>query len=63
MKQDIVHLALVVKDYDEALQFYVEKLGFEVVEDIYQAEQGKRWVVISPPGSTGCWQGLPVILS
>ena len=44
------HIALVVRDYDEALVFYVGKLGFELVEDDYQPEQDKRWVTISPPG-------------
>lgn len=53
MKQDIVHIALVVKDYDEAIEFYTEKLNFSLIEDVYQPEQDKRWVVISPPGSTG----------
>lgn len=53
MPQAIVHIALVVRDYDEALDFYVGKLGFHVVEDTYQPEQNKRWVVVSPPGSSG----------
>ncbi len=53
MRQSIVHIALVVQDYDEALDFYVNKLKFELVEDIYQPEQDKRWVVVSPPGSNG----------
>lgn len=53
MKQSIIHVALVVKDYDEAIDFYVNKLKFELVEDTYQAEQDKRWVVISPSGSKG----------
>lgn len=53
MKQDIVHIALVVKDYDEAIEFYTKKLHFTLIEDAYQPEQNKRWVVISPPGSTG----------
>ncbi|WP_163834235.1 VOC family protein [Spartinivicinus ruber] len=53
MKQSIVHIALVVRDYDEALDFYVSKLKFELIEDIYQPEQDKRWVVISPPSSNG----------
>lgn len=53
MKQSIVHVALVVRDYDEAIDFYVNKLKFELVEDSYQAEQDKRWVVVSPPGSKG----------
>ncbi|MBT4092146.1 MAG: VOC family protein [Deltaproteobacteria bacterium] len=53
MKQSIVHIALVVKDYDEAINFYTEKLNFTLIEDTYQPEQDKRWVVISPPGSSG----------
>jgi len=43
----------VVKDYDEAIAFYTEKLDFELIEDTYQPEQDKRWVVVSPPGSGG----------
>lgn len=53
MIQSIVHIALVVKDYDEAIEFYTKKLNFIVVEDTYQPEQDKRWVVIAPPGSVG----------
>jgi catechol 2,3-dioxygenase-like lactoylglutathione lyase family enzyme len=53
MIQSIVHIALVVRDYDEAIEFYTKKLNFELVEDIYQPEQNKRWVVVSPPGSVG----------
>lgn len=53
MKQSIVHIALVVRDYDEALEFYTQKLHFNLVEDTYQPEQDKRWVVVAPPGSTG----------
>ena len=53
MKQSIVHIALVVKDYDEAINFYTEKLNFTLIEDTYQPEQDKLWVVISPPGSSG----------
>jgi catechol 2,3-dioxygenase-like lactoylglutathione lyase family enzyme len=53
MKQSIVHVALVVREYDEAIQFYTEKLSFTVVEDTYQPEQDKRWVLIAPPGSDG----------
>ncbi len=53
MKQELAHIALVVRDYDEALAFYCGKLNFELVEDTYQPEQDKRWVVIRPPGSTG----------
>ena len=53
MKQSIAHVALVVQDYDEAIDFFTKKLHFELVEDIYQPEQDKRWVVVAPPGSTG----------
>ena len=53
MKQSLVHIALVVKDYDEAIDFYTNKLHFTLIEDTYQPEQDKRWVVVSPPGSDG----------
>ena len=53
MRQSIVHVALVVRDYDEAIEFYTKKLHFTLVEDTYQPEQDKRWVVVSPPGSSG----------
>lgn len=53
MKQSIVHLALVVDDYDEAIAFYTQMLDFELIEDTYQLEQDKRWVVVSPKGSQG----------
>lgn len=53
MKQSIVHIALVVRDYDEAIEFYTQKLHFNLIEDTYQPEQDKRWVVVSPPGSAG----------
>jgi len=53
MQQAIVHIALVVRDYDEAIDFYVGKLGFELVEDSYQPAQDKRWVVVAPPGGKG----------
>ena len=53
MKQSIVHIALVVKDYDEAIEFYTKKLHFDLIEDTYQPEQDKRWVVIAPPNSVG----------
>ena len=53
MKQSIVHVALVVRDYDEAIRFYTEKLQFTVVEDTYQPQQDKRWVLVAPPGSNG----------
>jgi len=53
MKQSIVHLALVVRDYDEAIEFYTKTLRFTLVEDTYQPDQDKRWVVVAPPGSDG----------
>lgn len=53
MIQSIVHIALVVKDYDEAIEFYTKKLHFRLIEDTYQEEQDKRWVIVSPPGSAG----------
>jgi len=53
VKQSIFHLALVVRDYDEAIRFYIEKLNFTLVEDTYQPAQDKRWVVVAPPGSNG----------
>ena len=53
MKQSLVHVALVVRDYDEAIRFYTEKLQFTLVEDTYQPQQDKRWVLVAPPGSNG----------
>jgi catechol 2,3-dioxygenase-like lactoylglutathione lyase family enzyme len=53
MQQTILHAALVVRDYDEAIEFFCGKLHFELVEDTYQPEQDKRWVLVAPPGSTG----------
>lgn len=52
MKQSLVHIALLVRDYDEAIEFYTKKLHFTVVEDTYQPEQEKRWVLVAPPGSS-----------
>lgn len=53
MNQRIAHIALVVKDYDEAIKFYTEKLDFEILEDT-QVDELKRWVVISPSGAKEC---------
>ncbi|MGV1833518.1 VOC family protein [Rhizobium rhizogenes] len=50
MNQDIAHIAIVVRDYDDAIDFYVNKLGFVLVEDSYQPAQDKRWVVVKPRG-------------
>lgn len=52
-QQAIAHVALVVRDYDEALDFYVGVLGFRLVEDLERPEQNKRWVTVAPPGSSG----------
>lgn len=60
MKQSIVHIALVVRDYDEAIDFYVNTLGFELIEDTYQPEQDKRWVVVAPQGGGG---GTSILLA
>lgn len=51
MAQSLAHIALIVRDYDEALAFYVGKLGFTLLEDSYQPAQDKRWVVVAPPGA------------
>jgi catechol 2,3-dioxygenase-like lactoylglutathione lyase family enzyme len=52
MKQNIAHMALVVDDYDEAIQFYTRKLNFTLIEDTVLSET-KRWVLMAPAGSTG----------
>jgi len=49
----IAHVALVVRDYDEAIAFYTGQLGFTLVEDTYQPAQDKRWVIVAPPGNAG----------
>ena len=54
-------VSLVVKDYDEALAFYVGKLGFRLIEDSFVPEQNKRWVVIEPPGAQG--KGAKLLLA
>jgi catechol 2,3-dioxygenase-like lactoylglutathione lyase family enzyme len=53
MAQSIAHIALLVRDYDEAIDFYVGTLGFQLIEDRYQPEQDKRWVLVAPSGG-GC---------
>jgi catechol 2,3-dioxygenase-like lactoylglutathione lyase family enzyme len=53
MKQQLAHVAIVVKDYDEAIQFYTQQLGFDLIEDTVLNET-KRWVLIAPAGSGGC---------
>lgn len=50
MNQSLALVSVVVRDYDEAIAFYTQKLGFELVDDTYQPEQDKRWVVVKPKG-------------
>jgi catechol 2,3-dioxygenase-like lactoylglutathione lyase family enzyme len=50
--QHIAHISLVVNDYDEAIDFYVQKLGFKLIEDTRLSEE-KRWVIVAPTGG-GC---------
>ena len=52
MKQSLGLVSLVVRDYDEALAYFVGVLGFRLVEDSFVPEQSKRWVVVAPPGAT-----------
>jgi catechol 2,3-dioxygenase-like lactoylglutathione lyase family enzyme len=53
LKQSIIHIALLVREYDEAIDFYVNKLRFKLIEDTCVSDQ-KRWVLVQPPGSSGC---------
>jgi catechol 2,3-dioxygenase-like lactoylglutathione lyase family enzyme len=53
LKQNIAHIALVVKDYDEAIDFYTNKLDFMLLEDTRIDDQ-KRWVMVAPPGAKEC---------
>ncbi|KAF0242935.1 MAG: glyoxalase/bleomycin resistance [Chitinophagaceae bacterium] len=53
MNQEIAHIALVVKDYDEAIQFYTQKLHFTLIEDT-QLSETKRWVLVKPTGNGHC---------
>lgn len=53
MKQRITHIALLVKDYDEAIEFYTKKLDFKIIEDTKLAEE-KRWVMVAPHGAKEC---------
>ena len=53
MKQELFQFALVVKDYDEAIDFYTQKLNFDLLEDT-QLSETKRWVRVRPKGSEGC---------
>ena len=53
MYQRIAHIAIVVKDYDEAIEFYTQKLGFELLED-KKMDEHKRWVLVAPRGAKEC---------
>ncbi len=53
MKQKIALISLVVHDYDEAIEFYTQKLNFDLIEDT-EMSPSKRWVVVAPKGSDGC---------
>jgi len=50
MAQSLAHVALVVRDYDEAIAWFTDKLGFALLADEHQPEQDKRWVLVAPPG-------------
>jgi len=54
MNQRLASIALVVRDYDEAIEFYTKKLNFNLVEDTYLPTEDKRWVVVAPSGPKGC---------
>jgi catechol 2,3-dioxygenase-like lactoylglutathione lyase family enzyme len=62
MKQSLAHIALVVRDYDEAIAFFTQKLNFTLRQDIDQPEQNKRWVLVAPPGSEG-GNGASILLA
>lgn len=53
MYQRIAHISLVVRDYDEAIDFYTKKLDFELLEDT-QLNEEKRWVIVAPRGAKEC---------
>ena len=53
MNQRLMHIALVVADYDEAIHWYTQKLGFKLIEDTTLSEV-KRWVLVQPPGEGSC---------
>jgi catechol 2,3-dioxygenase-like lactoylglutathione lyase family enzyme len=58
MVQSLAHIALVVRDYDEAIAWFTDKLGFTLVADEYQPEQDKRWVLVAPPGAPAAGASL-----
>ena len=54
MRQHLAHVTLLVKEYEEAIRFYTEKLNFTLIENTILSEN-KRWVLVAPPGSDGCF--------
>ncbi len=62
MAQHLALVSLVVRDYDEAIRFYVDVLGFELIEDTEQPAQNKRWVVVAPRGARDV-RGASVLLA
>ena len=52
MKQHLALVSVVVRDYDEAIAFYTTTLGFDLIEDTFLPDEGKRWVVVAPPGDS-----------
>ena len=63
MEQSIGHIALVVREYDEAIDFYVNTLGFRLVEDRFVLEQNKRWVLVAPPSDEAAGSGTSLLLA
>jgi catechol 2,3-dioxygenase-like lactoylglutathione lyase family enzyme len=53
LKQSLAHVALIVKDYDKAIEFFTKTLKFELIEDTPVPEQSKRWVLVAPRGTSG----------
>ena len=62
MAQRVANVALIVPDYDEAIAYYCDVLGFELLEDTYQPEQDKRWVVVRPVDAPD-GQGTGIVLA
>jgi catechol 2,3-dioxygenase-like lactoylglutathione lyase family enzyme len=61
VRQSLRHVALMVRDYNEAIDYFVGRLGFQLLCDAYQPEQNKRWVLIAPPGSDP--NGISILLA
>ena len=63
MNQSIGHVAIVVREYDEAIDFYVNTLGFRLIEDRFVPEQNKRWVLVAPPSDDDSTSGTNLLLA